>query len=422
MYVLPEMRKVSYMTFAKKDFAKDFQISEAEILAEYEKNKEQFKKPESRDFFHIVFEKPETAKEFLQKFNEAVSADKSRSKSAFLKLAKEMQNKDEKSVTLSKITQRDLIPEIAEPIFKLPVGDTSGVLQSPLGFHVFLLNAVNEAKPMSFAEVKEGIKQQLAQGRQEKVLQTKVSEIDDMLLTSNSLAKTAKKFGLKMSAKPVKIDQAGQNENGEQVAEIKALASFAQNAFAIKQGQTSKIFYAKNSDGFYALQVEEIQNSRERNLSEVKHQVIADLGKRNKNNALQELAKKVGEAVKQNPNEAAQIAKKFGVKFEKNREFPRVYYVNFQGRQLPYKSKFLDELFDLKIGETTSVLPEGSQEFMIGILRDVKKISATPEQFEQAKKQYAENFRTEILQEFNRFLLSQNPVKVNEKILGNKAE
>jgi peptidyl-prolyl cis-trans isomerase D len=421
MYVLPEMRKVSYLTFSKKDFASDMQISESEIAAEYEKNKDQLQRPETRDFLHIVFEKEEGAKDFAKKLSDEGKGDKTKTKEAFLKLAKQLQNKDQKAVTLAKISQRDFIPELTETIFKLPANSTSEVLQSPLGYHVFFVSAINPATPMSFAEVKNSLKQKMLEGREEKVLQTKINEIDDSLLTSNSLAETAKKFGLKMSSKVVRIDQAGQNENGEQVSEIKDLSNFSQNAFSLKQGQTSKIFYAKNSDGFYALKVEEIEAAHEREFAQVKQQVANDLAKKNKNNALQNLARKVGEEIKTNPASAAQIAAKYKLKFEKNREFPRIYFINFQGRQMPYQNKFLDELFDAKIGEATPVLPGGSQEFVVGVLREIKKAQITSGEFEKAQKQALEGFRVEVLQEFNRFLLKKNPVKVNEKILGKPA-
>ncbi len=419
-YALPEIRKISYLHFSAKDFSKDLQISDAEITAEYEKNKENFMQPESRNFLHALFDDEVTAKNFLQKFDEAVKADKSKVNADFTKLAKELLKKDLKTITLAKITQKDLIPELAEPTFKLAIGQRSDVLKSPLGFHIFLLTETKSAHPIPFAEAKDKVKKTMLQGREEKVLQTKVSEIDDLLLTSNSLVEVAKKFGLRVSSPALKISKAGQNEEGLDVKELKGFDGFTENAFALKKDQTSKVFQAKNSEGFYAIKVEEIEPARERELSEIKSRVLSDAMKQHKNNALQIFAQKIGEEIKANPSSAAQIAAKHKVKFEKNREFPRIYYVNFQGRQIPYQNKFLDELFELKIGEASSLFPGGEQELIVGILREIKKPSIDSNQFEQAKKHSGEEFRTEIMQEYNQFLLKKNPVKVNEKILGKK--
>lgn len=420
-YTLPEMRKVSYFTFLAQDFAKDLQISENEIRAEYEKNKEQFKNPETRNFYHVLFEKDEEAKAFLEKFNQAVKSDKSSSKEYFSKLAKELAKKDLKAITLSKISQKDLIPQLAEPIFKLLPNQTSEVLQSPLGFHVFLLLEIKESQPLSYAEVKKALTQKLSEGRKEKVLQEKLSAIDDALLTTNSLQEVAKKFNLKLFT-AVKINQSGQNEKGQQVTEIKDLSQFTENAFAAKKGQASKIFQSVLSGKFYALKVEEIFAAHDRDLSEVKDLVTQNLLKKKRHEALLNLIKKIGEEVNSSPNSAAQIAAKYRVTFEKNREFSRISYISFQGREIPYQSKFSQNLFASKIGEATRFEKEGEEEYALGILREIKKSAANPAQFEQAKKRAGEDLRNFIMQEYNTYLLKKYPVKVNEKFFGKEEE
>lgn len=416
-YALPETRKISYIHFSKKDFAKDLQISDKEIFEEYEKNKDQFTKPETRNFYHIVFDKEEDAKTFASKLDAASNA-----KVEFAKLAKEMANKDLKAITIGQISQKDLVPQLSDNIFKLSLNQHSNVLQSSLGYHVFLLNEIKQPQLIPFSEVKAGLKQKVAAGREEKIVQEKISAIDDALLTSNSLSEVAKKFNLKINQVPVKIDQAGQSEKGAQVPEMKLLDGFAENAFALKKDQVSKIFYAKNSDGYYALKVEEISPAHERELSEVKSQIASDLVQTKRHEALINLAKKVSEELKANPNSIAQIAAKYQLKLEKNREFPRSFYVNFQGRQIPYQNKFLEELFKIKIGQATSVVALSTDELVAGVLRDVKKYATDPAQFEQAKKQADESFRNEVMQEYNSYLLKKYPVKVNDKLFGKKDE
>ena len=415
-YDVPEMRKVSYIHFSKKDFAKDFAVSEEEVAAEYEKNKDSFLKPEARSFYHILFEKEEAANDFLQKLDTAAKADKSKLKGEFQKLAKDIQGKDLKAITLSQVLKKDFILELSDPTFKLALNEHSAPIKSPLGFHVFLLTEVAPARPYPLAEVKNSVKQRMSAEREEKIIHAKISEIDDMLLTTNSLAEVAQKFNLTVTP-AVKISQSGQNENGEPVNETKGFDSFAENTFALKQGQASKIFYAKNSEGFYALQVEEVTEAHSQEFAEIKAQVVADLTTQKKLGALEDLAQKIGDEIKQNPTQVVQIAAKHKVKIEKNSEFPRVFFLNLQGRQMAYPSKFLDELFSLKINQATSVLPAGDQEFSIGVLREIKKPATTSTQFEQAKQKAAEAFRTEVLQEYNAFLLKINPVQVNEKLL-----
>ncbi|MBM3580154.1 MAG: hypothetical protein FJX34_05220 [Alphaproteobacteria bacterium] len=403
-YTQPELRKVSYLSFSKKDFAKDLQISDQEIFAEYDKNKEQFTKPETRSLYHVMFEKEEDAKSFLQKFGTG-------SKLEFGRLAKDLAQKDLKAITMAGVTQKDLIPQLTDVIFKLKLNEHSAVIESPLGFHVFLLNEIKQPQLMPFSEVKSGIKQKLAEGREDKILQGKISAIDDTLLTSNSLLETAKKFNLKLDV--VTVDES---------FAAKGLADFAKNAFAAKEKQVSKIFYAQNSADFYALNVDEITPAKQQELVEVKDKVTADLIVTKKQKAAQELALKIEDEVKKNPDSAAQIAAKNHVKFEKSYEFPRVFYLNFQGQQIPYQDKFLGDLFDIQLGQATPAISRGSEEFTIGVLREIKKPDRNSVQLAEAKTRAQEEFRGEVMREYNKYLLSRYPVKTNEKIFAKQQE
>ncbi len=421
-YNSPELRKVSYISFSKKDFAKYVAISDAEIAAEYEKNKDLLQQPESRNFYHMLFENEDQAKSFLEKYDIAMKSAKSKPEAIFIKLAKEIKNKDKKTITLANITKKDLIPELIEPIFKLNLDQRSDVLSSQLGFHVFLLTGVKKAHPLSLQEVKFSLKEKLSQGREEKILNEKISEIDDMILTSNSLSEVAKKFNLHLSDKAILLDDKGQNEKGGAILEIKKLDDFAQNSFALQKDQISKIFHSKDFQEFYIVKLEEILPARQKNLAEVTEQVNVDLLKSKRGEALQELTKKIAQEIQANPKDFDKIAAKYQVKLEKNREFPRVYYIDYQGRKVPYQNKFLDELFGLKIGETTTVLPSGAQEFVIGILRKVSKVQIDPSQINQARKEGLEGFKNEVLQEYNNFLLKKYPITINDKIFGQKEE
>lgn len=416
-YSVPEMRKVSYMHFSPKDFSKDMKVSDEELRAEYEKNKDQYAKPETRDFLHVLFDEEGKAKEFLDKL-EATKGEKA----DFIKLAKDQVKKEHKELTLTKISKKDLIPELSDPIFKLEVNKHSEVLKSPLGFHIFLLTDIKKSQPMEFAEVKESLRKNALEGRETKIVQEKISAIDDALLTAKSLSEVAKKFGLRVTELPTAMNQNGQDAHGNMVKEVKGFEGFIENSFALKKDQPSKIFYAKNSEGFYAVMVDEIIPAHQTELAQIKSQVAEDLNKSRKNEALKKLAKKIGDELAANPSSASQIAAKYQLKTDKNREFPRIYYINFQGRQVPFQNAFLEELFKLKVGQATSVTAGGTQEFVIGVLREIKKVSTNPAQFEEAKKSARESFKTEVLQEFNKFLLEKNPVKVNEKLMGKKEQ
>ena len=417
-YVAPEMRKVSYIHFSKNDFSNEFVISDKELQAEYEKNKSQMMQPESRNFYHMLFTKEADAKKFA---DEVKKADKSHVRDVFVKLAK-AQNKDQKTITLNQMTQKDLLPQLTATAFKLTQNEVSEPTESPLGFHVFLLLDVKKSQPLSFDQAKASLKQSLTADRDDKIMQKKISAIDDLLLTSNSISEVAKKFNLKTGTSEF-FDANGNDVKGKAIAENSKLEGFSKNSFALREGQTSKIFYAKNSAGFYAIKVEKLTATHERKLSEVEGQIIADLQKTKKVKGLRELANKVAKEIAQNPENAAQIAAKYHANFEKNREFARQIFVTIQGRQMAYQTKFLEELFDLELNHATSAQNiQSEKDFSIAILRAIKTPSNS-ESLAIAKRATAsEELRNEIMSDYNSYLLKRYPVKINEKFFAKKAE
>ena len=367
---------------------------------------------ESRDFYHIVFDKEEDAQSF---------ADTLIKGEDFVTLAKKTQNKSKSDITLANVTKKDLMPELADKTFKLALNKATTPLKSPLGFHVLLLTKIVPSEVIPYAKAKSDLKKSMVKNRDETVLQEKIALIDDSLLELNSLIKTARKFNFK-SPITVTVNNVGRNEKDQEVKEIAGLTKFIENAFLLKQDQVSKIFYLENAKGeasneFYIIQLDDVIKARSRKLSEVRKQVRKDLTAQNKEKALSDLVKKIGDEVKANPKRASHIASKYNVTFERNREFSRIVYFQVEGRQVPYKNQFLEELFDAKIGQPTSVLPAGENEFVIGILKKIKPSNITSAQFEKSRAATEKTFRTEILQEYNSYLLEKNPVQVNEQIL-----
>lgn len=411
-YQAPEFRKLSILRFSKQDFAKDFEISEADIRAEYEAIKDQLKTEENRSFYHVVFDKEEDAQSFSDKLAKGAN---------FVTLAKQTQNKTKSDITLANVTQKNLPPELADKSFKLTLNKASTPLKSPLGFHVLLLTNIEPSSVISFEKAKSDLKKSMVKNREENVLQDKLALIDDSLLESNSLNATAKKFNFKTPIN-VTTNNVGRDEKDQEVKEIAGLSKFIENAFLLKKGQVSKIFYLENAQNktpqeFYIIQLDRIVKARSRELSEIKAQVTADLKAQNTQKALTDLVKKIGDEITANPKNAASIASKYRVKFEKNREFSRLVYFQVQGRQVPYQNQFLKELFDAKIGQATSVVPAGESEFVIGVLQKIKPSTITSAEFAASREKIEKAFKTEILQEYNSFLLEKNPVKVNEQIL-----
>lgn len=410
-YKSKEMRQISYVTFSKNNFASDMKISEAEIASEYEKNKANLMEPELRSFYQIVFDKKEQAADFISKLK---AAEKSQTKTLFAKLALEMKGKNLKAISIDNARKSDMLDVISYPVFELKLNELSALIESPLGFHVVLLNDIIAAKPMSLAKAKESIKLSLLEGREEKVLQEKISQIDEAVLANNSLEKLAQKFGFG-AAKTLTLEQLANSQ------EIENLIGISESAFALKEGSVSKILYTK-SGGFYLFKVDKIIPSTEKTLAEVETQLRQDLIKEKSVKGLKDLAAEVATKVKANPEKAAEIAAKYQVKFAKNSEVTRISYLNMQGRNIPFQSRLAENLFALNVNEVSDAIVQNENEFAIVVLREIKAGAANTAQIQQAQMSAVEEFRNEIMSNYNSYLLKKYPVKINEEIFGKSEE
>ncbi len=414
-FTLPEIRKISYIKINPKDFTQSLEIKEEEIASEYEKNKNLYQLPETRDFYHLVFEKEDQAKDFASKIK---SAGKDKIKDQFISLAKELQKKDLKQITLNNTTKKQLLPQVVEIAFNLSVNEISEPLKTPLGFHIFLLNAINKSQPSELSKVRDEIKQKLLDKKRDGDLDKKIADLDSALIASNSLSESLIKNKINTTILKANIDDTGKDESGREIFGNDA-KQIAKNSFSLKKGQASKTFKIDGQDYLYALMVDEIIPTKTEELSKVNQMISIKLQSDKKQQALAGYAQEVAQEVNLNLDNPAKIASKHKLKFEKNRIMPRIFVINYQGQQFPYRSPLLEKIFTIDVNQSTSVVAE-SGGYAIAILREIKKPIISKETVEQVAKSSQQMFRSDIMQQFNSYLLKKYPVEVNEKIFRQK--
>ncbi len=414
-FTLPEIRKISYIKINPKDFTQSIEIKEEEIVSEYEKNKDLYRSPETRDFYHLVFEKEDQAKDFASKIK---SAGKDKIKDQFISLAKELQKKDLKQITLNNTTKKQLLPQVVEIAFNLSVNEISEPLKTPLGFHIFLLNAINKSQATELSKVRDEIKQKLLDKKKDGDLDKKIADLDSALIASNSLSESLIKNKINTTILKANIDDTGKDESGREIFGNDA-KQIAKNSFSLKKGQASKTFKIDGQDYLYALMVDEIIPTKTEELSKVNQMISIKLQSDKKQQALAGYAQEVAQEVSLNLDNPAKIASKHKLKFEKNRIMPRIFVINYQGQQFPYRSPLLEKIFAIDVNQTTSAVAE-SGGYAIAILREIKKPIISKETVEQVAKSSQKMFRTDIMQQFNSYLLKKYPVEVNEKIFRQK--
>jgi peptidyl-prolyl cis-trans isomerase C len=150
----------------KKKVMTDSKLTDEELNKYYESHKAEFKKPQEIDTSQIVVKTEQEAKEIKAKL--AAGED-------FAELAKKFSLDPTARTTGGKVgfqPKGALIPEYDAAAFKLQKpGQISPIVKTQFGYHIIRLEGVKPPQQVPFAEVKDFIKQKLAQERQQEVLE-----------------------------------------------------------------------------------------------------------------------------------------------------------------------------------------------------------------------------------------------------------
>lgn len=395
-----EKRKTSYIVFNKANLIQKISISEKELQKFYNANKEDFRQEDKKSFYHIVFKDEGKA----QEFSESLKNSKNKIQK-FINLAKK-EGKNLDAIKIKNVSKSDMLPQLSEQAFKLQKNEASKVLKSDLGNHIFLALNQNSEQYLSYEKAKKSIKKQLLSKKTQESLREKLTNIENFLIASNSLEETAKKFNLGKVRKTLALSR---NSNS-----IK-LKNYTANSFSMKEKQTSQIFSSENN--FYALKVDEIIKPAIKPLKSVKNEVKKTYYQQQKLLKLKELTKKVAAEIQANPKNIRKIAYKYKLKFENNKVEKLTSLINFQGRKIPFTSKFSEDLFSLNVGKATSYHAAKSNEYKVAVLEKIIQNKASKKELQEYRKNLATTYRNEFIIEFNQYLQNELNIKINENFL-----
>jgi peptidyl-prolyl cis-trans isomerase D len=403
-FVNPERRVISYLTVNIEKISQQITINDEQALQFYKNNIAQYQTQQSRDIFQAIFDNKKQAEIFLNKFEQEINVkDK---KSVFIKYSKNILNKDKKSIEIKNITQDQLVPELIDKIFSLKINDHSKVVKTPLGYHIILLNKINKPYNKEFKIVKKDIIAQLKQQKTKEVIQKKLVEVEEDMILNNSIKKTATKFELKYSKKPININISGQDINNKIPTIIVQNNNLLEQIFSLQEDQFSQPIISKDQKYYYIIKINKIIPQHQKGLETVKSE-IASIIKNNKfNDELEILGQKIFHDLENNTKNINNIAKKYSAKLIKNKKIKRT------DSTFGLLNK---EIFKLNINQISSPLMIENNKFYIALLR---KIHETPIKNSE-KSAILENdkyrFKSEIMQQFNKYISNKYHIKINPK-------
>ncbi len=156
----------------KKKITADTKQTDEDLKKFYEEHKEEFKKDREISTRHILLKTEDEAKQVQLRL---------KSGEDFADLAKWFSIDPNAKASGGEIgfhPKGTLLPEYEAASYKLAkVGDTSGIVKTQFGYHIIRLEGMKPPSYVPFEEVKEFIKQKIAQDKQKEVLEKYIEEL-----------------------------------------------------------------------------------------------------------------------------------------------------------------------------------------------------------------------------------------------------
>ncbi|MDI2090241.1 peptidylprolyl isomerase [Commensalibacter oyaizuii] len=264
-FTAPEFRRVKLIFISPETVAKDVVISDQDILNYYNTRKDLFKKPATKAIQLITVKNKEIA-ENLAKAWKNTSWDEIQKQTA--KEHGFVSNIPDFSAASSPSLQ------LTNAVNKVNVNDISSPVQTPMGWSVFKVIALNPAHDIPLSDVKQTLKQELTQAKAKQTFGNNIKEIQDVLAGGAGL--DGKLGGLGVVAVEGTLNEQGLTTEGMPApipSDPKTKQAMLTNIFsAAKNGQPSLIQGDNNI--YYAFVVENIDPSHQEKFEDVKEKVL----------------------------------------------------------------------------------------------------------------------------------------------------
>lgn len=260
-FMAPEYRAVSLIHLRPADLAEEIVVTEEELRTAFESRRNEFATPERREIEQVVFSSQADA----QAMHERLTAGED-----FAAVAEEVLG--QAPVSLGTTDGSGLVPALREAAFAVEAAAVSAPVQSPLGWHILRIVAVEPAEEPSFEALRERLRAEMAEREAVDALIGTANALDDELGGGASLDDAAAVLGLSVTRIDA-IDRQGLGRDGEAIADLPDPRIFLPEAFEAPTGETG-LLRETEEGGFFVLRVDSIDAAQQRPLAEVREEVV----------------------------------------------------------------------------------------------------------------------------------------------------
>ncbi len=264
-FTQPEYRKIGVLAVTPESVKDQVEITEADVRAAYEANKDLLGKPERRHLQQIPFPDIDAA---------TAAYNKIKTGTDFLDLAKE-QGLSEADLDLGTLSRTEFAdPLIAEAAFRLDANVVSEPVAGKLGGVVLLrVTAIEPGKTPTFEEAKPALEKKLLKDRASGAIFDLHDKIEDQLASGSTLTEIA--GNLKLGYQVIdQVDREGRKPDGTTVT-LPAQADLLNAVFATDTGVENDPIDAKD-EGVVWYEVLGVVPSQIKPFDQVKDEIVKD--------------------------------------------------------------------------------------------------------------------------------------------------
>jgi peptidyl-prolyl cis-trans isomerase D len=272
-YRIPEKRKIKYALIDLQAIKQRTSVSAQDIQRYYEDNKERYSTPEQVRASHILLKTEGKDEAAVRKQAEDLLA-KVKGGADFAALATKV-SEDESSATkggdLNFFGRGAMVKEFEEAAFGMKPGEISGLVKSQFGFHIIKVTDKKPAATQSLDDVRVQIEDQVKSERAQTEADRIAADLAGKLTKPEELDTVAKPRGLVVSESIFFA-------RDEPIAGLGMAPSVSSRAFEMKPGEVSESL--RTGQGFAFITVTGTEASRLPSLEEIKARVREDIVKK----------------------------------------------------------------------------------------------------------------------------------------------
>jgi len=374
-YQVPEKRVVRYGLLDTTQLRRNVQVSDDQLKVQYQANIQQYQVPNRVHVEHILFmtvgktdaeveEIKKTADDVLKQVKKGGKFDE------LAKKYSEDPGTKDKGGDLGWITQGQTVPEFEKTAFGLDKGQTSDLVRTQYGFHIIKVLEKETARTKTFDEVKDSIRAPMMLQEADKQANDAADELAKAIRQSNkvSLEDLAKQYHLTVSeTRPL--------SPGEPVLELGNSKDAKDAIFRLRPNELS--LPLRTDRGYVILSVKQITPAHQGSLEEVREQVVNELKQQESTTLAKTKADDLAKRVKGGEKFDA-AAKALGLEAKTSELISR-------NDSIPSAAsgKQLGEAFQMKQGDVGAPLAMGTTWM---VYRVTAKVEPNPADFEKQKK------------------------------------